>query len=306
MNRYSVVDYAAHLGVTPAYVRKLLREGRLVGERLGRSWMILEPRVVPPPTTRTYTFFTHAGGAGKTSLARDLGYDLARRGYRVLLVDADPQANLTSWLGVQTVAPEESLVALLEGERLPTPRVWPLEGSGLLHLISATLELALLEVRLAQTPLGELRLRKALAHLSGQYDYVLVDSPPSLGKLAVLAALAGQGFVVPVETSPKGLEALVGLHEAVRVYAQALDTTALSLIRLLVPTRYDPRNRVDGEVLERLRAAEGLPVAPPITYRPGLHKRATRAGVPIQAVDPGGPADLEVRVLTDLLLKEAR
>lgn len=304
MNRYSVAEYAARMGVTPAYVRKLLREGRLVGERLGRSWVVLEPVVVPLPETRTYTFFTHAGGAGKTSLARDLGYDLARRGYRVLLVDADPQANLTSWLGVDKVAPEESLMALLEGERLPTPRAWPLEGAGVLHLIPATLDLALLEVRLAQIPLGELRLRKALAHLSGQYDYILVDSPPSLGKLAVLAALAGQGFVVPVETSPKGLEALVGLHEAVRVYAQALNTTPLSLIRLLVPTRYDARNRVDVEVLKRLQATERLPVAPPITYRPGLHKRATRAGVPIQMVDPGGPADLEIRAIADLLLKE--
>lgn len=72
---------------------------------------------------RVFTFLTHAGSAGKTSLARDLGYELARRGFSVLLVDTDSQVNLTSWLGMRDVRPEEALLHPVETGQLPRPRV---------------------------------------------------------------------------------------------------------------------------------------------------------------------------------------
>lgn len=126
---------------------------------------------------RVYTFFTHAGGAGKTSLARDLGFELARRGFRVLLVDTDPQANLTSWLGVREVAPEETLLHLVDTGQLPTPRRLSEWG---LDLIPASLDLARVEVRLMQRPLSTLLLRTALRKTEG-YDFVLIDSSPPWG-----------------------------------------------------------------------------------------------------------------------------
>ena len=70
---------------------------------------------------RVFTAFTHAGGAGKTSLVRDLGFELSRRGYRVLLVDADPQANLSAWVGAREVKPEETLLRLVRTGELPSP-----------------------------------------------------------------------------------------------------------------------------------------------------------------------------------------
>lgn len=142
-----VSEMARRLGVTRERVRQMILEGKLEGVRLGRYWYVRERE--GGRLRRVYTFFTHAGGAGKTSLARDLGFELARRGFRVLLVDTDPQANLTSWLGVREVAPEETLLHLVDTGQLPTPRRLSEWG---LDLIPASLDLARVEVRLMQRP----------------------------------------------------------------------------------------------------------------------------------------------------------
>ncbi len=95
-----LLEWARREGMSESLARKWIKEGRVEAVRLGHYWYIPEVVDGPEQRTQTYTLFTHAGGAGKTSLARDVGFELASRGYRVLLVDADPQANLTAWLGV--------------------------------------------------------------------------------------------------------------------------------------------------------------------------------------------------------------
>ena len=219
------------------------------------------------------------------ALARDLGFELARRGFRVLLVDTDPQANLTSWLGVREVAPEETLLHLVDTGQLPTPRRLSEWG---LDLIPASLDLARVEVRLMQRPLSTLLLRTALRKTEG-YDFVLIDSLPSLGHLAALGALAGDGLLVPVETSVKGVEALVGVMEAAQEYREALEQVdprvPRSFVRLFIPTKFDARTLGDNRVLEKIAGLEDLaPVASPIAYRPGPHRRATERAVPLQLV----------------------
>ncbi|MDO4264596.1 MAG: AAA family ATPase, partial [Deinococcus sp.] len=159
--------------------------------------------------TRTYTFFNHAGGVGKTSATRDFGYELSQRGHRVLLVDFDPQGNLTSFLGADkwNLSSRSTLLnALLEddpeGVTDQLPELLEVHGMG---LYPATIDLALAESQLLAKVGRERRLHNVLGRLPAAYDYVLIDSPPSLGTLTVNALVAADALIAPVATRFKAV-----------------------------------------------------------------------------------------------------
>jgi chromosome partitioning protein len=136
-------------------------------------------------------------------------------------------------------------------------------------------------------------LRTALQEsgLLERYDLVLIDSPPSLGPIAGMAALAGEGLIVPVETSAKGVQALRAVVEVSRDYQRTLRSLRFlspevaSFIRLLVPTKYDGRTAQDKKVRALLEEASAIaPLAPPLSYRPGPYKEAIDRALPVQAV----------------------
>lgn len=250
--------------------------------------------------TRVLSFFNHAGGVGKTSIARDLGYALSAVGFRVLLIDADPQANLTAWLGVREEIPLERTLypAVIGGPKEPElPE--PLEAHGL-DLIPSTLELARLEPQLIGVIMGVTRLRSAVRRLSG-YDFVLIDPPPSLGQLSALAVIASEHVIVPVPTNVKGFEGVKTVVRMVHEYRQAAPDLTISMFAL---THFDGRTRHDRESEESMR--QGLssiaPVSSPIRYRPAIYKDASLAGLPVPLHDPGGKAEEEInRVAGELL-----
>jgi chromosome partitioning protein len=303
-----LLEWARREGMSESLARKWIREGRVEAVRLGHYWYIPEVVDGPEQGTQTYTFFTHAGGAGKTSLARDLGFELASRGYRVLLVDADPQANLTAWLGVDpnSVAEEETLLKVIRQDLLPRPR----QVGRNLYLIPASVNLAIGELELDKKPLGALALRTALERVEGEYDLVLVDSLPSLGSLAVMAALAGDGLLVPVETGAKGIQALGAVIQVAKEYREALRKVnpervagRSHIISAFIPTKYDARTQGDNRILQALGELEEIaPVAPRVAYRPGPHRKATEGQIPIQLTGDREAAE-EVALLTDFLLK---
>jgi len=224
------------------------------------------------------------------------------------LVDADPQANLTAWLGVDpsTVEDGETLLRVIRQDVLPRPR----EVGRNLHLVPASVDLAVGELELERKPLGALALRTALEKLTG-YDLVFVDSLSSLGSLAVMAALAGDGLIVPVETGAKGVQALKAVIGVAKEYREALrkvDPERVAgrphIIRAFVPTKYDARTAGDNRVLDTIKELEEIaPVAPRIAYRPGPHRRATEEQVPIQLTGDKEAAE-EIAKLADFLLKE--
>lgn len=301
-------EWARKEGISESLARKWIKEGRVEAVRLGHYWYIPEVVEGPERRTQTYTLFTHAGGAGKTSLARDLGFELASRGYRVLLVDADPQANLTAWLGVDPgkVNGEETLLRVIRHDHLPPPR----QVGRNFFLIPASVDLAVGELELDRKPLGALALRTALERVVGEYDLVLIDSLPSLGSLAVMAALAGDGLLVPVETGAKGIQALKAVIEVSKEYREALrkvDPERMAsrshLISAFIPTKYDARTQGDNRVLQAIAELEQVaPVSPRVAYRPGPHRRATEEQVPIQLTGDKEAAE-EIAHLTDFLLK---
>lgn len=232
------------------------------------------------------TVFNHAGGAGKTSLVRDVGYELAQSGQRVLLVDLDPQANLTSWLGVEGVRREETAYPVaVEGAALPSPR----RAHGL-ALIPSHVSLAVAEGQMMGRVGAQSRLRRALQDVQSDYDLVMIDSPPSLGQLSILGALAADQMIVPVPTRQKGLDALPGLQGA---FAEYREVRPELTVALYVPTFHDARRLHDREVLADIQTHLS-PLATPVPQREAVWLDSTAQGAPVGVYAPNSPVHQDV------------
>lgn len=236
---------------------------------------------------KTATLFNHAGGAGKTSITLNAGYELARSGTRVLLIDLDPQANLTTWLGVEDVALSSTVHPVAtEGKPLPPPT----EVHGL-HLIPSRVDLALAEAIMPGRIGAELALWRALQAVQNQYDVVLIDSPPSVGKLAAMGALASDFLIVPIPTRIKGINALPGLTAVMDMYHSLRPELKVGLY---IPTLYDARRGHDREMLELIRS-QLSPVAQPLPQRESIWLDSGLAGQPVSLYAPSSKVADDVR-----------
>lgn len=244
---------------------------------------------------QTLTFFNHVGGAGKTSLVRDIGYELSTRGLRVLLIDLDPQANLSSALGVSTNDLAHTVYpTVIEDAALSTP----VQVHGL-SLIPANVELAMAEAQMPGVVGAQLALRTHLATHANRLDVVLIDSPPSLGALAVLGALAADQLVIPVPTKDKGLLGLAGVQRALRMYRRLRPDLSIGLY---IPTMYDRRALHDRETLETIRS-QLSPVASEMSLRGAVWNDSWRAQQPVRLFDPSSDVVAQVQRVTDELIQ---
>lgn len=244
---------------------------------------------------KTATLFNHAGGAGKTSITLNAGYELAQNGTRVLLIDLDPQANLTTWLGVEDVDLSSTVHQVAtEGKPLPVPK----EVHGL-HLIPSRVDLALAEAVMPGRIGAELALRRALQAVEDRYDVVLIDSPPSVGKLAALGALASDFLIVPIPTRIKGINALPGLTAVMDMYHSLRPELSVGLY---VPTLFDARRGHDREMLELIRS-QLSPVAEPLPQRESIWMDSGLAGQPVSLFAPSSKVADDVRQLTSSMAR---
>ena len=259
---------------------------------------------------KVLTFFNHAGGVAKTSTVRDVGFVLGEMGYRVLLIDVDPQANLTTWMGVEEdVALSQTVYPAIIGDpeasaeddaevdlALPAP----LRTHGV-DIIPSHLNIAIIEREVMSIFMGVMRLRESVRRLRG-YDFVLIDPPPSLGQLSALAVVAADHVVVPLPTNRKGLDGIPTVIKMVREYRKAARDLSIALFVL---TQHDRRTRHDRESLEiiqsQLRAF--APISTPLNSRPAYYSDAQVEGVPIPVYAPGSVADEEIRVVTQELVE---
>ena len=259
---------------------------------------------------KVLTFFNHAGGVAKTSTVRDIGYVLGESGYRVLLIDVDPQANLTTWLGVEDdVALSRTIYPAVigdpdaaEGEEVDADLVLPppVRVHGV-DLIPSHLNIAIVEREVLSIFMGVMRLREAVRRLEG-YDFVLIDPPPSLGQLSALAVVAADRVVVPLPTNRKGLDGIPTVIKMVREYRKAARDLSIALFVL---TQHDRRTRHDRESLEIIQSQlkAFAPISTPLNSRPAFYSDAQVEGMPIPVYAPGSIADAEIRVVTRELLE---
>ena len=221
------------------------------------------------------------GGVGKTTTAVNLSAYLASMGKRVLLIDMDPQAAATSGLGIEKDNLERTIYDVLVGDCSVKDSITRTEIEGL-DIIPSNMDLAGAEVELANEVGREFILKDALAELDG-YDYIIVDSPPSLGILTLNAMIACENILVPVQTEYYALEGL----------AQLLRTTELITKRLKIPlklrfliTMYDARTKLSEDVANQLREYFGDRVFKTIIPRNVKLAEAPSHGKPILLYDP--------------------
>ncbi len=190
---------------------------------------------------RCISIVNQKGGVGKTTTAISLASSLALLKQRVLLVDMDPQGNATSGIGV-TVTPEQSsMYEVLMNER-PLTDIVVATAQAQLWIVPATMDLAGANVELISQERREFRLRDAIATVTDNYDFILIDCPPSLGILTINSIVAGDEVLIPVQTEYFALEGLGQLLQTLELIQAHLQPQLQVLGAVL--TMYDRRNRL--------------------------------------------------------------
>ena len=190
------------------------------------------------------------GGVGKTTTAVNLAASLAVAEKRTLLVDLDPQANATSGVGVDPHSMEQTVYHALIGavsidELLQTTNLGPL------HLLPANPDLIGAEVELISALARENKLKTALSEVTQDYDYILIDCPPSLGLLTINALTAADSVLIPLQCEFYAMEGLSQLINTVRLIQRELNPGLT--IRGILLTMFDARNNLSHQVSDEIR-----------------------------------------------------
>jgi len=260
---------------------------------MGLARLLPRPNVRPasvaapeetPVETAVIVLANQKGGVAKTTTTLNLGVAFSEQGFKVLLVDLDPQGNLTMSQGLNPDAIERSMFDVLV-HRMSIEEVIETRE---VDIAVSSIDLAGADMALSSQIGRERALEKALAPIKGRYDYILIDTPPSLGLLTINAFVAATGVVVPVQTEYLSLRGLVQLENTLAMVRENLNPR-VEIIGI-VPTMYDKRQTHSREADEILRESFG-----DLVYRTRIRKTVRYAEAPVKglsvlAYEPAGEA----------------
>ena len=252
----------------------------------------LGPLVRPLP--RVLAVANQKGGVGKTTTAVNLGAALAELGYRVLVVDLDPQGNATTGLGVNPRNLEQSVYDVIMHD---TPVEDCIEPTSLrnLFVVPATIDLAGAEIELVPTFNREQKLKRALDRLDDEFDFTLIDCPPSLGLITINGLAAAGEVIVPIQCEYYALEGLGQLLRNINLVQGNLNPS-LELSAIIL-TMYDARTKLADQVASEVRTHFGDKVCRNIVPRTVRLSEAPSFGQPIIVFDPSSRGALAYREL---------
>jgi chromosome partitioning protein len=235
-------------------------------------------------TARVIALANQKGGVAKTTTTLNLGVAFREQGLRVLCIDLDPQGNLTMSQGLNPDRIERSMFDVLV-HRMPIDEVIEKRE---VDVAVASIDLASAELALSSQIGRERALDKALAPVRDRYDYILIDTPPSLGLLTVNAFVASNGVIVPVQTEYLSLRGLVQLESTLQMVREHLNPQVQVIG--IVPTMYDRRLSHSREADEILRENFG-----DLVYNTRIRKKVRYAEAPVKGVsvlsyEPDGEA----------------
>ena len=223
------------------------------------------------------------GGVGKTTTSVNLGACMAHLGKKVLIVDIDPQGNATSGTGVEKADADECIYNVLVEDVDAKDVIHPSVIENL-DVIPSTIQLAGAEIELVPTISREVRLKRALEPLVENYDYILIDCPPSLGLLTINALTAADSVIIPVQCEYYALEGLSQLLNTVRLVQKHLNTS-LEIEGVLL-TMLDARTNLGIQVIDEIKKYFQDKVYQTIIPRNVRLGEAPSHGEPIIKYDP--------------------
>ncbi|HEY8192394.1 MAG TPA: ParA family protein [Gaiellaceae bacterium] len=253
-----------------------------------------------PRDARVIAFANQKGGVAKTTSTLNLAVALSEEGYRVLIVDMDPQGNLTMSQGFNPDQIERSMFDVLV-HRLPIDQIIQ---EAEVHLAVSSIDLAGAELALSSMIGRERALEKALTPIKDRYDFILVDTPPSLGLLTINALVASNGVIVPVQCEYLSLRGLVQLENTLTMIRENLNPEVG--IQGILPTMYDGRTLHAREAVEILQENFGE-----LVFKTRIKKTVRYAEAPVKGssvlkYDPTGNAAAAYRDLAKEVLNGAQ
>jgi len=255
-----------------------------------------------PASTQIIALANQKGGVAKTTTTLNLGVAFREQGLRVLCIDLDPQGNLTMSQGLNPDTIERSMFDVLVHRMAIQEVIAPRE----IDIAVASIDLAGADMALSSQIGRERALQKALEPIKGLYDFILIDTPPSLGLLTINAFVAATGVIVPVQTEYLSLRGLVQLENTLQMVRENLNPQ-VEIIGIL-PTMYDKRLTHSREADEILRENFGS-----LVYNTRIRKTIRYAEAPVKgtsvlAYEPDGEAAALYRDLAKEVLngKKAR
>jgi chromosome partitioning protein len=246
------------------------------------------------PLPRTVAIANQKGGVGKTTTAVNLGACLAELGYRTLVVDLDPQGNASTGLGINIRDLQASMYDVVLND-LPVEDCVEATAVRNLFCAPAALDLAGAEIELVPAFSREMRVRRALDAVREDYDYVLIDCPPSLGLLTVNGLAAASEVIVPIQCEYYALEGLGQLLRNVQLVQRNLNPRLELSAMVLV--MYDARTKLADQVVHEVRDHFGEKVCNSIVPRTVRLSEAPSFGQPIITFDPTSRGSIAYRSL---------
>jgi chromosome partitioning protein len=276
-----VIDDLQVVGDQPTGDAEIAAEDALGAPRRGRY-----------PLPRVIAIANQKGGVGKTTTTINVGASLAELGQRVLIIDLDPQANASTGLGIENRGLETSMYHVLMQEVPLENCIEPTDVKGL-FLAPASLDLAGAEIELVPAFSRETRLRRSIELVREQFDYVLIDCPPSLGLLTVNGLSAAQEVLVPIQCEYYALEGLGQLLRNVDLVRRNLNPDLH--VSTIVCVMYDARTKLADQVVTEVRDHFGDKVVGAVVPRSVRLSEAPSFGQPITTFDPRSRGALAYR-----------
>ena len=246
-------------------------------------------RLPRPRTQRIFTIANQKGGVGKTTTAVNVAAALALQGLKVLVIDLDPQGNASTALGIEHHPGTPSSYEVLIGDIPLRQAIQRSPHSERLFCVPATIDLAGAEIELVSMVAREGRLRTALAALQqgdlGEFDYVFIDCPPSLGLLTINALVAAPEVLIPIQCEYYALEGVGQLLRNIEMVKAHLNPQLN--VSTVILTMYDGRTRLADQVAEDVRAHFGDKVLRTVIPRSVKVSEAPGYGMTILDYDPG-------------------
>jgi len=247
-----------------------------------------------PSRRRVLAVANQKGGVGKTTTTVNLGAALAELGWRVLVLDLDPQGNATTGLGIEQRSFDNSIYDILLHDFPVEDCIEPTSLKNL-FIVPATLDLAGAEIELVPAMSRELRLKRAVDSLDDGFDFVLVDCPPSLGLITVNGLAAASEVLVPIQCEYYALEGLGQLLRSIDLVRTNLNPTLE--VSTIVLTMYDARTKLSDQVVNEVRSHFGDKVAKTVIPRSIKLSEAPSFGEPVIVHDPNSSGAIAYREL---------